>query len=839
MKNFSNAITISEDLSHSDKLEERNLLAIKDRKHRKHRKHREHREHRSPRWATTYYPAPKNKKSLMMTGQEEDSESSDSSSDTQTPVATNKKPELLNATRTTQKRSFMEFQSGSNPVEFETSASDLGLTELQSYIARLEKRAKQLEGSTSKFEQTYRFQVLYRINDQSGAPDESTYFDKPEWLDDQHQMVALRSRDPVKNFDLFLERNKEISFLVYRTYVVSTPVPKTPSELTVLETIRPIHEDLISAVSAVLGSKEEYAEDGKAFRRTLQLHAPYLFVFHQRNERDLIQSSLSEACQQHMRILWDYIIQECGHEYTAADDCLLRGMVTTKYVNYMFKPGETLVQRNGDQYIGWVAKSWAIPVAYPELIERNATYGTKREFVTPTSNPQSILRQRRNDKVIMQEWEIDVWNWAFDGKFQPKGRVLKFSAPVLADARDAASASEVALGEYSIPITDLEVFPISHAPKELFDRLQRRGQIFWRCRNRWLVSYRDSDNGNNSVDERYMIDLKTYRSLYDKNRILEHKGMILKELDEETMSKDEPPDGDFKLLLPPTIKGFNLRKKKWFDLNVDRVEEVTWNKDVFEKVVLDSDSKDLIRALVSNMLATEKNTDLIEGKGNGLILLLHGSPGTGKTLTAESVAEMTGKPLYRVTCGDIGTKAEHAEKYLDSVLHLGRLWGCVVLMDEADVFLERRSIEDLDRNALVSVFLRVLEYYEGILILTSNRVHIFDEAFKSRIQLALYYPELGPSQRRRIWKNFLGRLKEINDDSVDLDDLQDHLEDLKDVKMNGREIRNTITTARQYAKWQKKPLTYRQLEVSIRVFQRFDEHIKKSRENSDDWMGAE
>lgn len=341
-----------------------------------------------------------------------------------------------------------------------------------------------------------------------------------------------------------------------------------------------------------------------------------------------------------------------------------------------------------------------------------------------------------------------------------------------------------------------------------------------------------------------MIDVKTYRFLHGPSQypVLETEERIVDQLGEEAMSKDEPPDDYFEFLLPPMIKGFNLRTKKWFDLNVDQVSEVTWNKDVFKKVELDSDSKELITALVSNTIAAERNTDLIQGKGNGLILLLHGSPGTGKTLTAESVAEMTGKPLYRVTCGDIGTKAEQVERYLESVFYLGRLWDCVVLLDEADIFLEKRSIEDLDRNALVSVFLRVLEYYEGILILTSNRVEVFDEAFKSRIQLALYYPELGPSQRRRIWRNFLDRLSEVDGDSIDLDDFCDNLEDLKDVKMNGREIRNAITTARQLAKFRNERLNYENLKKSIKVSRRFDRFVKNEDESvedgraTNDWM---
>lgn len=154
------------------------------------------------------------------------------------------------------------------------------------------------------------------------------------------------------------------------------------------------------------------------------------------------------------------------------------------------------------------------------------------------------------------------------------------------------------------------------------------------------------------------------------------------------------------------------------DLYIDDVTDVFWNKNAFDHLVVDEETKELVQAVVANRLAGKRNTDIIQGKGNGLILLLHGGPGTGKTFTAESVAEMAERPLYCVTCGDIGTEPEQVEMYLESVLHLGKIWDCVILLDEADVFLEERSIADLARNALVSVFLRALEYYDGILILT-------------------------------------------------------------------------------------------------------------------------
>lgn len=217
-----------------------------------------------------------------------------------------------------------------------------------------------------------------------------------------------------------------------------------------------------------------------------------------------------------------------------------------------------------------------------------------------------------------------------------------------------------------------------------------------------------------------MIDLKTYRSLHSENKLGRRE--LKDELEPEALAREIPPNEQFELLLPLKIKGYSLRIKKWFDLVTHRISDAKWNKKALQNLVIERKARDLIEALVSNQLAAEKSTDLIMGKGNGLILLLHGGPGTGKTLTAESVAEIAEKPLYRVTCGDVGIKAKEVEKDLESILHLGKTWGCVELLDEIDIFFEQRSLEDMKRNALVSVFLRVLEYYEGILVLTSKRV---------------------------------------------------------------------------------------------------------------------
>lgn len=295
--------------------------------------------------------------------------------------------------------------------------------------------------------------------------------------------------------------------------------------------------------------------------------------------------------------------------------------------------------------------------------------------------------------------------------------------------------------------------------------------------------------------------------------------------------------------------------------------DVEWNKKSFENLVIDAKAKEMIQALVSHQVESEKGTDLIHRKGKGLIILLHGGPGTGKTFTAESVAEMAQKPLFCVTCGDIGTKPEQVEKYLESVLYLGKTWGCVVLIDEAEVFLEQRSLDNLERNALVSVFLRVLEYYEGILILTTNRVGTFDEAFKSRILLSLHYEKLSKGQRRKIWRGFINHLEDTHVPSngkdtgrehrlhnggpsppaassklnsqadlpdIDYQEIRDYLDELASHELNGRQIRNIITTARQLAKFRNKTLDYGLLQEVISVSGKFEEYFTKLNENQSD-----
>lgn len=145
---------------------------------------------------------------------------------------------------------------------------------------------------------------------------------------------------------------------------------------------------------------------------------------------------------------------------------------------------------------------------------------------------------------------------------------------------------------------------------------------------------------------------------------------------------------------------------------------------------------------------------------------------------------------------------------------------------------------DLHRNSLVSVFLRTLEYYDGILILTSNRVGTFDEAFKSRIQVALYYKPLTKNSRKQIWQNFFEILEESGGD-VNMSELEDKLEELAAEEMNGRQIRNSLLTARQLAMYRKETLDWEHLQQVIKTGTDFSRYLKKVHGHTDEQWARE
>jgi ATPase family associated with various cellular activities (AAA) len=279
--------------------------------------------------------------------------------------------------------------------------------------------------------------------------------------------------------------------------------------------------------------------------------------------------------------------------------------------------------------------------------------------------------------------------------------------------------------------------------------------------------------------------------------------------------KDRFTDEQY-MLCTQKLFGFVLKERIWDLLDVSSVKKPKFQDDMIDDLVLKEEAKTLVQALSNSHgvppgtdpympsaglgvtgAPTRWSADFVQNKGEGRIFLLHGKPGVGKTTTAECVAEQSRSPLLSITCGDLGIYPDEVEKNLMKWLKLATLWKAVLLLDEADVYLESRISGDLQRNSLVSIFLRALEYYQGLLFLTTNRIGTFDEALISRIHVVLHYPDFTDPQRQTIW---LTSFRKLQDERPDIqvgagvmDYALEH-EDLKKLKWNGREIRNAFNT---------------------------------------------
>jgi hypothetical protein len=69
---------------------------------------------------------------------------------------------------------------------------------------------------------------------------------------------------------------------------------------------------------------------------------------------------------------------------------------------------------------------------------------------------------------------------------------------------------------------------------------------------------------------------------------------------------------------------------------------------------------------------------------------------------SESIAEKTNRPLYSITCGELGTDVVQTDQILRRIFNRAKNWNAILLLDEADVFLAKRERTDLQRNAFVS-----------------------------------------------------------------------------------------------------------------------------------------
>ncbi|KAI4863989.1 hypothetical protein F4820DRAFT_470922 [Hypoxylon rubiginosum] len=580
---------------------------------------------------------------------------------------------------------------------------------------------------------------------------------------------------------------------------------------------------LMNALRAVMKySSEAPSGDENDTLKAGKFSYPYRDLFHHRQElsdykkqttgtRENHAQAYNAECDQHIDLLLHYLENEPTVQVKEVEARWAKKVPTTTFAGFwlLMKPGSDVYVREDGQLNAYVVDA--------------VSGGVEHFYRGPWS-------------TSIKSYDVRLWNLVYDGKVI-KRRSKNIEVPVFDSERN---------------ITTLPLFPIRFQDqvdgglrcKQLIERGQKvfrfsKGPAFleytgtglrpgWKKYNRARVvvehesqpwersefrstSRWDLDDDDDEVEIRERVktphcecssctEVDARKELYISGTFSDYDNIDPKS--SQTLSEHQC------LVCMSHMFGFILKDRMYDLLDVGSLTDPRIAEDAIDRLVMrPAANKDTIKAIVqtytdSHSQAELFSADFIHGKGEGQIFLLHGPPGTGKTLTAESVAEYTKRPLLSITAADLGHEPIELERNLLRFFKDANSWDAVVLLDEADIYLERRSANDLRRNSIVSIFLRALDYFQGILFLTTNRVGHFDEAFMSRIHIAIGYESLDEEARGQIWNNLFRKLKDDHKHGgpeiryeYDAKEYVKRSKEINTLEWNGREIRNAFQSA--------------------------------------------
>ncbi|KAJ5544149.1 hypothetical protein N7494_005428 [Penicillium frequentans] len=411
----------------------------------------------------------------------------------------------------------------------------------------------------------------------------------------------------------------------------------------------------------------------------------------------------------------------------------------------------------------------------------------------------------------------------------------------------------------SKPIATLEAYPLRHHPsheqvqKDLVERGQRfrdfAGSHIQHCKGSAFFMNKGKPikvkiNSRVAVDVAFFHEMQpnySRPSLRDMGMkeeggiaVIDLGAMFMedREREKEKMRGDgvdaqKLSEADL-LIACPTVCCFSFKEKIFLECAVSALRDVNWSPESFDCLQIPPENKTLLLSMAKTRLGlipTVPFDDVIDGKGQGLNILLDGPPGVGKTFTVEATSEYFKLPLYSISAGELVVDhgdSNALEQQLETVFKIAKHFKAVLLLDEADAFMEQRTSYHDTHNRLVTVFLRKLEYYQGILFLTSNRGIQFDDAILSRIHLIIKYKGLSREFRRGLWSTFLIRARTVQGSAV----IEEHdLRRLESLDLNGREIKNITAIAHALAEANASHVSYKYLELAAESNQKFSKEF--------------
>ncbi|KAK1834043.1 P-loop containing nucleoside triphosphate hydrolase protein [Podospora conica] len=545
---------------------------------------------------------------------------------------------------------------------------------------------------------------------------------------------------------------------------------------------------ILSAFRHVVGSHPTVASD---FSKPVELQSPFQMLIHAWDKLEAYRDETDDDhVRMHMHLLFDFMKAELGADRERILTMVAKRQISFKTAWAIFVPGELVLCMDAE---------------HPFLLRLAKTAYEDYAKVGPVCHVYGNYTDSNGKVTGEAEHRVDVLQKRIFG------------------------------GDHPANITDIPIYPLKFwegDAEALQKRLTERGKKLLGIKGvcfkhytgiaKYLKTppwdYYESDlEGTGGY---WVPFMETSRIVLD--RALCEKETYLEKTNIKATATVDP------MLCAPYAFGYSPTKKEWAKYYVDQIAEIEWKPSPWDSLMLPQEQKRVLKALVECHNFPSNPHEEAEQKGKGLVILLHGSPGSGKTLTAESSAEAAKRILITASLGELDrdNRAASFEYRLKELLRFATAWGAVLLLDEADVFLERReeSAGSERKNALVAVFLRNLEYFSGIVFLTTNRIRAFDAAMKSRVHLALGYAPPGIGTRQELWATFLRRVPEEEREL----DLEEDLDELVRDRLNGREIAYIVHTARTIARSEGAKLGLGHLMTVLEVRREFDASLKRT-----------
>jgi 5'-deoxynucleotidase YfbR-like HD superfamily hydrolase len=372
---------------------------------------------------------------------------------------------------------------------------------------------------------------------------------------------------------------------------------------------------VLKAFRDVVRSYDPVASD---FTSSMNLQSPFGMLVHYWDELDEYRRALTQADgREHLDLLFEFMNRELKAERDEALKMIQKGQIAFKNAWFIYRPGDILYQE-------FMGEPWL-------LVCTKAVYEDD-----PEAGPYLEIHQMYTDH---------------------NGTTVGNAAHVV-----KLLQRNVFPQENPVAITGLSVYPRKFAQvgDSLEQQLKVRGEQFLALKDsltvrynglaRWLKSppddyYSASDCNFRGVwlpyteTGRVILDRKTFGEENRMNRV------------KVKLAEPKP------WLCPPFTLGYSLSHKRWIHLLVQNIQDPGWIPNTWDSLILPQKEKLLLQSLVTSHVYSDKPRDQAQQKGKGLVVLLHGTPGSGKTLTAEVAAEASKKALVSTSVGELNQKS--------------------------------------------------------------------------------------------------------------------------------------------------------------------------------------